>query len=107
MFLFFIFLSIWSSLAAAAAGDMYFLRYDEAQLISVNFNNNLVGRYAKKGDSYEPYLGYIIQKVESSGGSNIVTFYTDPGKTQTSKYYFNSNWTELNINGNTYKRVYW
>lgn len=100
-------MSIFSSSAGAAEGDMYFLRYDEAQLISVNFNTNLIGRYSKQGDKYEPYLGYQIKSLTTDNGYNIVTFYTSSAKTATSKYVFNGNWTQLNLNGNTYDRVYW
>ncbi|PTX15890.1 hypothetical protein [Halanaerobium congolense] len=107
LILFFVTLSIFSSAAVAAEGDMYFLRYDKAQLISVNFNTNLIGRYSKNGDQYDPYLAYEIKSLTKDNGYNIVTFYTSSAKTATGKYVFNSNWTELNISGNTYERVYW
>lgn len=107
LFSIFIALSIFSSTVIAGVGDMYFLRYDKAQLISVNFDKNLIGRYSKNGDKYDPYLAYEIKSLTKNNGYNIVTFYTSSAKTATSEYFFNSSWTELNLNGNTYNRVYW
>jgi len=106
LFLAFITLGIISS-SVMAAGDMYFLRYDGLQLVSVNFDKNLIGRYAKNGDQYDPYLAYEIKSLTTDNGYNIVTFYTSSAKTDTGQYVFNGNWTELNISGNTYERVYW
>lgn len=107
LILFFVVLGIFSSSVVAAEGDMYFLRYDKAQLISVNFNTNLIGRYSQNGNQYDPYLAYEIKSLTTDNGYNIVTFYTSSAKTATGKYVFNNNWTKLNLNGNTYNRVYW
>lgn len=101
-------LSIWSSLAWAAAGDMLFLRSDGLQLVLVNLNKNVVARYSKQGEDFIHYATYIIDKISNGDINGMpvkhVRLYNKENPNNTFTYNFKRDWSAF-LHGGEWKRV--